>query len=65
MPDSWPRAGRGCEAAKTFPAPALQREKDRTNAILFTEATTGVEPVIEVLQTFALPLGHAAGFQIG
>ncbi len=24
------------------------------------EATTGFEPVIKVLQTFALPLGHVA-----
>ena len=24
------------------------------------EATTGIEPVIEVLQTFALPLGYVA-----
>ena len=26
----------------------------------FSEAPTGIEPVIEVLQTFALPLGHGA-----
>ena len=26
------------------------------------EATTGFEPVIEVLQTSALPLGHVAGY---
>ena len=24
------------------------------------EAATGIEPMIKVLQTFALPLGHAA-----
>ncbi len=36
----------------------------RTGAAL--EATTGFEPVIEVLQTSALPLGHvAAGAEDG
>jgi hypothetical protein len=28
------------------------------------EATTGFEPVIRVLQTLALPLGHVASIQI-
>lgn len=28
------------------------------------EATTGIEPVIEVLQTFALPLGYGAIYYI-
>jgi hypothetical protein len=28
------------------------------------EAATGFEPVIKVLQTFALPLGHAATFDL-
>ena len=27
-----------------------------------SEASTGIEPVIEVLQTFALPLGYVAIF---
>ena len=29
------------------------------------EATTGIEPVIRVLQTLALPLGYVANFQNG
>jgi hypothetical protein len=29
---------------------------------LIAEATTGFEPVIRVLQTLALPLGHVAVF---
>ncbi len=29
------------------------------------EAATGFEPVIKVLQTFALPLGHAAAIPSG
>jgi hypothetical protein len=28
--------------------------------VFFAEATTGFEPVIRVLQTLALPLGHVA-----
>jgi hypothetical protein len=31
----------------------------------FEEATTGFEPVIRVLQTHALPLGHVAKNQTG
>ena len=30
--------------------------------LLFSEATTGFEPVLRVLQTHALPLGHVAGY---
>jgi hypothetical protein len=33
---------------------------DLSSAILRLEATTGFEPVIRVLQTLALPLGHVA-----
>ena len=31
-------------------------------SVIPKEATTGIEPVIEVLQTFALPLGYVAIF---
>jgi hypothetical protein len=34
--------------------------KKSGNQPLFLEATTGFEPVIRVLQTLALPLGHVA-----
>ena len=33
--------------------------------IAVLEATTGFEPVMEVLQTSALPLGHVAGLGRG
>jgi hypothetical protein len=32
----------------------------RANQPAFLEATTGFEPVMRVLQTLALPLGHVA-----
>ena len=35
-------------------------EKSTFSALSLSEATTGFEPVIEVLQTFALPLGYVA-----
>ena len=40
---------KGCHLAK----------KERAKRLVF-EATTGFEPVIRVLQTLALPLGHVA-----
>jgi hypothetical protein len=36
------------------------QEKERVDDSLFEEASTGFEPVIRVLQTLALPLGHDA-----
>ncbi len=33
-------------------------------SIKIMEAATGFEPVIKVLQTFALPLGHAAHYYL-
>ena len=38
----------------------IAQKKDLLSQILTHEATTGFEPVIKVLQTFALPLGHVA-----
>jgi hypothetical protein len=35
-------------------------EKEQARTCSFFEATTGFEPVIRVLQTLALPLGHVA-----
>jgi hypothetical protein len=37
-------------------------EAGYTSGKSIVEATTGFEPVIEVLQTSALPLGHVAGY---
>ncbi len=41
----------------------LRRQKKNCSihaTVPYLEAPTGIEPVIEVLQTFALPLGHGA-----
>jgi hypothetical protein len=38
----------------------LPEKKRAANACPFSEASTGFEPVIRVLQTLALPLGHDA-----
>ena len=37
------------------------KTKRRAFQLALLEASTGFEPVIKVLQTFALPLGHDAG----
>ena len=37
-----------------------QDKKKNGNKSVLSEATTGFEPVIRVLQTLALPLGHVA-----
>ena len=39
---------------------AKQKEQDGFLLFCLLEATTGFEPVIRVLQTLALPLGHVA-----
>jgi hypothetical protein len=36
------------------------KEKNESDMTRFLEASTGFEPVIRVLQTLALPLGHDA-----
>ena len=38
----------------------LKNEGRGATLVLFLEATTGFEPVVRVLQTLALPLGHVA-----
>ena len=38
-----------------------ENKKDEFSTRLFVEASTGFEPVMKVLQTSALPLGHVAG----
>ena len=42
------------------PAAATRPAKDPLRSALRLEAPTGVEPVMEVLQTSALPLGYGA-----
>ena len=37
-----------------------QKRQDTKGVLSFLEAPPGIEPGIEVLQTFALPLGHSA-----
>ncbi len=49
----------GCPAAR-----AANEEALRGGPPPVLEAATGFEPVIKVLQTFALPLGHAAGAHV-
>ena len=58
-----------CEANITteghisFRASGTHRSKNKSTShevLLFLEAPPGIEPGIEVLQTFALPLGHSA-----
>ena len=39
-----------------------QKRQDTKGVLSFLEAPPGIEPGIEVLQTFALPLGHSALF---
>ncbi len=41
-------------------ASEMDERKRPFRALQVLEAATGFEPVIKVLQTFALPLGHAA-----
>ncbi len=44
-----------------FPGPlATKKRADLTRCSLREEASTGFEPVVRVLQTLALPLGHDA-----
>ena len=53
------------EVRITFRASGTHRSKTKSTAyaVLFVlEAPPGIEPGIEVLQTFALPLGHSALF---
>jgi hypothetical protein len=45
--------------------PWLFKGNLRVNGGKNVEATTGFEPVMEVLQTSALPLGHVAGLGRG
>jgi hypothetical protein len=40
--------------------PQIVKRKSGLESPLILEASTGFEPVIKVLQTFALPLGHDA-----
>ena len=39
-------------------------KKAAIKRLLFSEATTGFEPVIRVLQTHAFPLGHVAWLEV-
>ena len=54
-----PQAGQLRGLAETIVAPAWKNERPAEEAGR-PEASTGVEPVMEVLQTSSLPLGYGA-----
>src|SRR5512134_134676 len=56
-----PASANGGLPPKTKPPLRISRWQGWRGLVNSTEAPTGVEPVMEVLQTSALPLGYGAG----